>query len=186
MKNGFTLIELMTGIMIISIVIAIGVPSFTVTIQNNRLASQTNTVISALNFVRSEAVKRNNARLTICGSSDQASCNTSNWESGWVIFPDNDNDSQVSAGETILKVDGAMSGGNTLRASGFSSTSLIRFDTQGMLSGSGTFTLCDERGVTEARAIVMNISGQARTAIDEDLPVDSIVNDHDGDNVTCP
>lgn len=186
MNNGFTIIELMITITIIAIVVAIGAPNFQATIQNNRLASQTNTLISAINYARSEAVKRGDATITMCGSSDQASCNTADWESGWLIFTDSDGDSEVDTGETILRMDGVLGGENTLRTSGFPSTDNVKFTSSGMVASTGTFTLCDTRGNAEARALVLNLSGQVRTATDEDSTADSIPNDHEGVNVSCP
>ena len=186
MKNGFTLIELMTTLAILAIVVAFGVPSFSYTIKNNRQSSQLNTLISAINYARTEAVKRDNQSITICGSSDQASCNTSQWEKGWIIFVDANNNGSVDSGESILRINGQLSGGNTLRTSGFPSNSLISFNAQGMLPSSGTFRLCDDRGATSARALVLNLSGQTRLAADEDSTPDGIVNDNTGANVTCP
>ena len=123
----------------------------------------------------------------MCGSTDMSSCNTSNWESGWIIFADTNNNGTRDSSENILRVNGNLSGGNTLRSSNFSSGSdILKFNTQGMLTSSGTFTLCDDRGATYARALVVNVSGQARPASDEDSTPDSIVNDNNGANVSCP
>jgi type IV fimbrial biogenesis protein FimT len=190
MKNGFTIIELMLAIMVLSIVVAMGVPTLSSTIQNNRLASQTNSLLSTLNYARSEAVKLGSS-VTICGSSDQAACNSSNWEDGWIVFRDSNGNGAVNAGETILRVQEPLSGGNTLRTSGFSSASNLVFNSRGMLAATGTFVLCDSRGASDARGVVMNISGQARAAVDENSPADAIVNLHRTNNalagnVTCP
>ena len=187
MKNGFTIIELMITIMILALVVTLGVPGFSVTIKNNRLASQYNTLISTLNFARSESVKRNDKNVTICASTDQASCsNSSDWSTGWIVFVDADNNKAVSAGETLLRVEYGLEGGNTLSTVGFSSNTSLTFDSIGMITRTGTFVLCDDRGAEEALAVAVNKSGQSRPAGDEDSPADSIVNDHDGDNVTCP
>lgn len=186
MKNGFTIIELMITILILSIVVAFGVPSFTATIQNNRLAGQLNTLISTLNFARSEAVKLGNNTVTMCGSSSLTSCDTSNWESGWLVFRDADGDGAVDAGDQILRVQEALTGGNTLRTSGFPSAARIQFGSRGNITQQGSVILCDSRGTTSARAIVLNLSGQSRSATDDDATADNIVNIHSGGNATCP
>jgi len=191
MKNGFTIIELMITVFVVAIVAALGTPTFISTIQNNRLASQTNTLLSSLNYTRSEAVKLGST-VSICSSSDLATCNNSaNWETGWIIFRDTDSSGTLNGAETVLRIHEALEGGNTLRTSGFSSTSNLSFNSRGMLAATGTFVLCDSRGATDARAIVMNVSGQARPAIDENSPVDGIANLHRTNNalagnVTCP
>lgn len=186
MKNGFTIIELMLTILIVSIVAAFGVPGFQETIRNNRLASQTNSLLGTLNFARSEAAKLGNTTVTICGSSNQTACNTSNWESGWIIFRDTDADGAVDTGEQILRVQEALTGGNTLRTSGFPSLARIQFGNRGNITQQGSLVLCDSRGTTSARAIVLNLSGQARSATDDDATADNIVNIHSGGNATCP
>ena len=56
--RGFTLIELMVTISIAAILLAIGVPSFQAIIENNRLATQSNELITAVSLARSEAIKR--------------------------------------------------------------------------------------------------------------------------------
>ena len=81
-QTGFTLIELMVTVSILATVLAIGVPSFRSLIENNRIRSVTNDLVAALQFARSEAVKRG-IPVTLCSSSDQASCSGA-WINGWV------------------------------------------------------------------------------------------------------
>lgn len=55
---GFTLLELMVTIAVLAIITTLGVPSFRELIQNNRVTTQANELVTALNFARAEAVKR--------------------------------------------------------------------------------------------------------------------------------
>ncbi|MCG8535648.1 MAG: GspH/FimT family pseudopilin [Pseudomonadales bacterium] len=180
MKNGFSLIELMMAILVLSIVISLGAPSFSGSIQNNRIKSQSNAMNGAISFVRTEAVKRNSS-VSMCASSNQSSC-TGNWEQGWIIFDDPDGSGSLTGGETILKIGETLAGENTLRLTG-SSTSSITFDNQGRTTSSSTFTFCDDREEAKAIGIVINVSGQTRRAVDEDG--NNIVNGHNGD-IACP
>jgi type IV fimbrial biogenesis protein FimT len=61
MCRGFTLLELMVTIAVVAIMATIAVPSFRDLIQNNRVTTQTNELVTALNFARTEAVKRGRA-----------------------------------------------------------------------------------------------------------------------------
>jgi type IV fimbrial biogenesis protein FimT len=56
--RGFTLLELMAAIAVLAILATVGIPSFQTLIQNNRVTTQTNELVTALTFARAEAVKR--------------------------------------------------------------------------------------------------------------------------------
>jgi type IV fimbrial biogenesis protein FimT len=56
--RGFTLLELMVTVAVLAILVTVGVPSFRTLIQNNRVTTQTNELVTVLNVGRTEAVKR--------------------------------------------------------------------------------------------------------------------------------
>ncbi|MBP6682699.1 MAG: GspH/FimT family pseudopilin, partial [Halioglobus sp.] len=58
-EGGFSLIELMIGVLMVAILMGIGVPSFRTMIEEQRLRAATTDLRLALNLARSEAVKRN-------------------------------------------------------------------------------------------------------------------------------
>lgn len=58
-NGGFTLIELMIGIVVLAIVIALGVPSYRTWIQNAKLRNAAESILNGLQLARSEAVARN-------------------------------------------------------------------------------------------------------------------------------
>ena len=57
-SRGFTLIELMVTLTVMAILLSIAAPSFTSLMAANRMSTQTNEFIGALNLARSEAVRR--------------------------------------------------------------------------------------------------------------------------------
>lgn len=71
--HGFTLVELLIGLCITAMILAVGVPSFGVWIQNTRIRNAADAIASGLQLARAEAVRRNKA-VTFDGSSD------SSWE----------------------------------------------------------------------------------------------------------
>lgn len=184
-------------------------------IRNPRITSQTNATIGMLSFARSEAAKRPNVTITLCASSSTNSaspaCDTNNWEEGWIVFSDLNADQRLdnieedlngnlvldpgedlngnglldSATDDLLRIGEPLSGDNTLRTTGFPNLGFIQFDSSAAPGSSGTFVLCDVRGATSAKAIIMSVIGHIRTAIDE-TPTDGTVNNHLGVNVTCP
>jgi type IV fimbrial biogenesis protein FimT len=72
-QSGFTLVELMVTIAIAAILLGLGVPSFRTLIENNRIAAASNDIVTALQFARSEAVKRA-VLVDFCGTADQVTC----------------------------------------------------------------------------------------------------------------
>jgi type IV fimbrial biogenesis protein FimT len=56
--RGFTLLEVLAVIAVVAVIVGVGIPSFSIMIQNNRVTTQTNELVTALNFARTEAVKR--------------------------------------------------------------------------------------------------------------------------------
>jgi type IV fimbrial biogenesis protein FimT len=96
-QSGFSLIELMTAVVIGGIVMAVGLPMFSGFIKNSRLTTQTNDVLTSLHVARNEAVNRgHNIRiLTLSGDTD--------WASGWQIRLDVDDDGTTDAEDTVLR-----------------------------------------------------------------------------------
>ena len=56
--RGFTLLELMVTVAVLAILATVGIPSFVDLVQNNRVTTQANELVTALNVARTEAVKR--------------------------------------------------------------------------------------------------------------------------------
>ena len=80
--SGYTLMELMVTITIAGVLLSIAIPNFTSVISSNRLTTYANELVTALNFARSEAIKR--------GQYVVVSKTGTNWEDGWNVFVDND------------------------------------------------------------------------------------------------
>lgn len=117
LQRGVTLIELMVGIAVLAILLAIAVPSFQSTIASSRLTTTTNDFVSALATARSEAIRRG-FRVTVCKSSNGTQCTTAgNWSQGWIVYTDTTRagtDASVDAGEVVLATSAAAVAGTVL------------------------------------------------------------------------
>lgn len=72
--KGFTLIELMITLLVAALILGVGVPNFQQFFANNRMASATNDVVTALHAARSQAVKRR-ANVSVCPSANWNAAN---------------------------------------------------------------------------------------------------------------
>jgi len=57
--KGFTLVELMVGLVVIAILMSLAVPSFQTWIQNSQIRNAAESVLNGLQIARAEAVSRN-------------------------------------------------------------------------------------------------------------------------------
>ena len=58
-QHGFTLVELMIGVVLLAIVLAIGGPSFATWLQNTQIRSMSEAMQNGIHLARAEAVRRN-------------------------------------------------------------------------------------------------------------------------------
>lgn len=173
--KGFTLIELIITLTIAAVLVSLAAPSFRDVIKNNRLSAQYNELLTSMSLTRSEAVKRGTDIIIL-------SKNGANWQSGWTVFNDTNNNNTPDTSE-IIRVGSPASTGITIKAN--NSISRITYHASGLASNAGTFTLCDDRTSPEkyAKALIINAVGRVRSAIDSDS--DGIVNGGNAANVSC-
>ncbi len=180
---GLTLIELLVAMALFAITVTVAVPNFMDFIRNNKVVSHTNELVGTLNMARSEAIKRR-ATVSLCGSTNGTACNSAEWERGWIVFVDANANATVDSGEEILIVSRGLSAGITLRSISFAANTSVKYTSRGAIDSDGSFKVCDSRGALYAKAITVNLSGRVRLATDTNA--NTIVNDVDGSDVTCP
>jgi len=87
--RGFTLLELLIAIALLGILLTVAVPSFLNAIQNSRVTTQANDLVTAFQLARSEALKRK-VPVSICAADTSAATPTcgSDWTEGWMVIVD--------------------------------------------------------------------------------------------------
>jgi len=83
---GFTITELAVTVLVVAILGSIALHTMRDAFENNRIITQTNSLISDINLARDQALGR--GVVVICTSSDAASCNGAGWTSGRLMFVD--------------------------------------------------------------------------------------------------
>ncbi|MGL4504979.1 MAG: type IVa pilus pseudopilin TppE [Aeromonas sobria] len=126
LRSGFSLIELMVTIALISILLTVGVPSFSSILRSMTLTTQANNFVASINFARSEAIRRNSV-VTLSASASNLTQN--HWESGWQIWIDSNGNGTLDNGE-LLRLFPDIGSGSLV-----SNTSLVRFSGNGFLDG---------------------------------------------------
>ncbi|SHN39222.1 GspH/FimT family pseudopilin [Rhizobacter sp. OV335] len=109
---GVTLIELMVTLAVMAVLVTIAAPSFSRLIASNRLTSQTNEFILALNLARSEATRRGQP-VTLLTKATASPV----FQSGWQIFTDADGDATMgstAADGSVLRESAAAPGNTTI------------------------------------------------------------------------
>jgi type IV fimbrial biogenesis protein FimT len=135
-QSGFTLMELMTTVVLAGIVLAMAVPSYSRFVASSRVSDQSGELVSALMFARSEAIRRN-ATITLCrAASDSATdCATANANWGnWIV--------RTGAG-TVLRRGTFNDFGNTQVVSSTLSNESIAFGPDGLARTGGVLVSPD-------------------------------------------
>lgn len=142
MKNsrGFTMLELLITLAVLMVLLSWAVPSFNVVLKKNRMAINANSLISAINLARSEAINR--------GVDVDVSANAGSWNNGWTV-------AVAGGGETIRVFDTP----NSVFVNG--DTLTITFPSSGIreAGGDNNFTVCD--GGDNGRQVRITATGRA-------------------------
>ena len=102
--TGFTMVELMIAIAILAILTTLAMPSLQQFMARNELVGTSNALITGINLARTEAVTRSTA-VGICPSTDGAGCNDGAWESGFLVFVDDDNNSDFNGDDELIRAE---------------------------------------------------------------------------------
>ena len=153
--------ELMVTTMIVGVLAMVVVPGMGEFLKNERLTTQINSLLSHLQYARSEALLRHK-QVVVCASSNGATCAGSDWKLGWIVFFDEDADGAVSGSDVVLKVRDKLDGNNSL---GSSMGASVVYDYRGFApNSSGTFSLCDSRGAELGKSLAISLTGRARVS----------------------
>lgn len=158
-QQGYTFIECMVTLVLISIVFGLGVPSLNQMLRKQALDAARMKLVGAIQMARHEAVHRNRA-VTLLQRNGS-------WNNGWTIMVDLDEDGSLDATDIVIRQQAGPEGNVTL--SGNSPVSqYIRYMPDGtarLYSGAfqaGSLTLCHANGELSGIKLVLSSGGRLR------------------------
>jgi type IV fimbrial biogenesis protein FimT len=161
--GGFTLVEILVTIVVLSILLGLAVPAFRSFMQNDQQWTQASNLVVGLNIARSEAIKDDlNGVAKICSSNNGTTCTDTAWQGGWIVLGA-DPASPLNPPK-VLQVVGALPAGTTLTES--SNNTRIPFMSNGALGALANpelkvgFKMCDARGAASARYLEVSAMGR--------------------------
>jgi type IV fimbrial biogenesis protein FimT len=115
---------------------------------------------------RSEAITRNQ-QITVCPSTNAASCNGDSWADGWIAFNDLDQNRAPNDDEEILLTNDGIDGIDVYTAvfdDSFTYRPNGRIMANEFSENTGQFTICDARGADQARVLIVGTTGRPRVS----------------------
>ncbi len=163
---GFSLIEFMIALAILGVLLTAALPAYRQWIAAQQLMNHARFLADTLDIARSEAIKHG-FRVNLCKSVDKRRCTSSagGWESGWIMFVDENHDGEIESDEQVIRREGSAPDGITVRgnhpvANYVSYTSLGHARLLGGALQMGTFVVC-KTGQNALKVVLAN-SGRAR------------------------
>jgi type IV fimbrial biogenesis protein FimT len=160
-KTGFSLLELLITISLITISSSLLLPNFKHFLQTSKQKTQAAQLMQALHLARSEAMLRG-ITVTVCQTEDQQTC-SENLAETQMIFTDPSNHASVSSKENILYLFEFLSFDGVLHWKSSLHRAYLTFYPSGLTQGEdGTFWYCLPEHRVASWAVIVNQVGRAR------------------------
>lgn len=184
-NQAFCLLELLVVIALLTILFAMGIPSYQDFIERNRANATMIQLYRAIQLARSEAIKHH-CIVTLCPTDDNHHCtNNNNWNHGYLVFLDPQVNGKILKQNQIIRSFSFIANKGNLSWTGFPNKNVLQMTPLGFTHyQNGTFLYCPKsRDVRFARALFIIQSGRVRFSRDQHQ--DGIHKDSNGRPLQC-
>ena len=181
--DGFTLVELLLVLSIMSILFSLSLPNF----QAMHAQRQADVVIKklseAIQLARMSAI-RTGKLVILCRSDRGVEC-SGQWHDGIIVFSDGNGDRKINQDDVLQRFFTFPGIGGSLRWRAFQNRQYLQITSQGFTRyQKGIFTYCPNDGdASLARQLIINRTARIRFAVDSDG--DGIREDSRGRPINC-
>lgn len=168
---GFTLVELMISVAVLTILLVLTIPSFKDMLMNNRITAQTDALTNSLNYARNIALSQNVSVVTCPFNAAGSTACGGSWQNGWIVATQ-----PTTGGPVLMKANTLGANDPTLS----STVTSVTFDSRGIATTQANFKSCDNRGGAFAQSVEVLPTGFVQSGSTMGFAV------WDGGALTCP
>lgn len=163
--RGVTLVELLVGIAVLGVLLAVGVPSFNGLLGRWRQQAAVDTFVADIQLARSTAT-RTSRPVVMCAldaANPQRCTAGSHWIQGWIVFSDANDSGTLDAGEAEIVRRSAQPG--LAQMTQQNNVAQIRFRANGSLSGINVSVMLQgSGGGVQPQTVTLNLAGRVRVS----------------------
>ena len=181
--NGFTLVELLLVLSILSILLGLSLPNFQAMYAQRQADVVIRKVSKAIQLARMSAI-RTGKLVTLCRSDSGVECG-GQWRDGIIVFSDRNGDRKINQDDVLQQFITFPGINGSLKWRAFQNRQYLQITNQGFTRyQNGNFTYCPNNGdASLARQLIINRTARIRFAIDRDG--DGIREDSRGRPISC-
>lgn len=174
-ETGASIIELLTVASIVAVLALLAAPSLATHIESQRVKETVEQLKSTLYFARSEAIKRGGfiaiQKIPSNSSDCQTATSTLEWDCGWIVCNDTNNNGTCNATEPVLQYIKTSGKVHVNRSAGGANIKINRWGlVDGAWLGFSLTPLAKTLGHPSARGVCMSSGGRIRVLSQKDIP----------------
>lgn len=182
-SSGFNLVEILIVLTLLAILINLGLPALSNTVERNQAKVVINEINRAISLTRFTAIN-SGLITTLCRSENGTSCG-GQWQDGFIVFTDRNADRVINSNDQLIRVFPEPASTGTLTFRAFQNKQYLQMTPQGFTNyQNGNFTFCTSSNDPKlAQQLIINRSG--RTYFASDNNGDGIKEGANGKALTC-